>query len=73
MPYFQIKQLLVLETYLELLGINEIANLPEGKGNLPRELKYLLAQYIMTQLIYYPLHLSPTNSKMKPTTLATQL
>ena len=37
MPYFQIKQLPALETYLELLGINEIANLPEGKGNPPRE------------------------------------
>ena len=37
MPYFQIKQLQALDTYLELLGIDEIAKLPEGKGNPPRD------------------------------------
>ena len=37
MPYFQIKELQALETYMELLGVEEIAKLPEGKGNLPRE------------------------------------
>ena len=37
MPYFQIKELQALEVYLELLGIDEISKLPEGKGNPPRE------------------------------------
>ena len=37
MPYFQIKELQALEVYLELLGVDEISKLPEGKGNPPRE------------------------------------
>src|SRR6202789_1347675 len=37
MPYYQIKHLQALETYLELLGVNHASNLPLGKGKPPQD------------------------------------
>ena len=37
MPYYQIKHLQALSDYFELLGIQNISELPKGKGSLPQE------------------------------------
>jgi hypothetical protein len=37
MPLYQIRHLQALETYLELMGINDASKLPAGKGNPPQE------------------------------------
>ena len=37
LPYYQIRHLQVIKSYLDLLGINDVSKLPTGKGKPLRE------------------------------------
>lgn len=62
MPYYQIKHLQALESYLDLFGLSDATRLPAGKGNPPQE----DPQVFLEALPYSPLCSSPVSPPCLP-------